>query len=338
MKKRFFTVSAIFVCLALLPFSAWAFTYYIPFYENGDGIGTGLALRNLSNTDEAEVSVTVFDQAGTLVQQTSFSLAPNGQEAEVIGDETVRRGWMLVESDRDVAGLCIVARENRITDVPFKSIVSRQIVIPHIAQDDRWDTTVFVANPNDANSNLTVFLFGKDGALLGQESYVLPVLGSERIDVADLFQSGDQTGGSILLEADRGIAAFAIYSDEEYGGFSVAGIDGRPLMVSNFDGTWTGTFTPLVDQNNLGVPCIAPRNISVDVDDRTMTGGVNMNEFGQFEWNGRIDTDGNVSGTLRDVNQGDVGWLFTGLNDDRVMFGDWEAPDGCFGTWTLERQ
>ncbi len=338
MKKRFIITAAILACLALLPFSAWAFTYYIPYYENGPGIGTGIAFRNLSATDQTEVSVEVYDQSGTLVQQTSFPLAPNGQLSTVIGDETVRHGWIFVESEQKVAGLCIVGTENGIMDVPFNRIVSTEIVIPHIAQDDRWDTTAIVSNPNDTNANLTVFFFGEDGAQISQESFELLALGSERIAVADFFQQDGQSSGSMVMEADVGIVAFAFYDNEKIGGFGSAGIDGHPLTISNFDGAWTGTFTPLVEVNDSGEPCIAPTDVPVEVNDRTMTGTVDAGESGQFDLNGRIDTDGNVSGTLSDTSQGNPSWFFTGLNDNQVMSGDWEAADGCSGTWTMQRQ
>ena len=85
-------------------------TYYIPYFDSTGVHRTGVAAQNTSGSSNAVVKFTYYDQGGNLLTSDTENLAVNGHTHFVVLPERETEGWMKVESDQLLSGLCFVAR------------------------------------------------------------------------------------------------------------------------------------------------------------------------------------------------------------------------------------
>lgn len=122
-------------------------------------------------------------------------------------------------------------------DIPFVSELSENLMIPHVAQDDDWDTSVMICNPNDTQTTLKLTYFSKKGqSLVYTPPQPLVAHGSASYNLADIFASHlPLKGGKLKLSVVQGggIAAFALYKDTKKGRSHYAGISAIPVSSTD---------------------------------------------------------------------------------------------------------
>ena len=111
-------------------------------------------------------------------------------------------------------------------DIPFINKLEKNLVIPHVAQDVKWDTTLMICNPQDNACNINVINVDNHGGMVFQKSLTLAAHGCGSYSLGTLFTG--TLGDRIYLQASSEIAAFALYSDTKSGGSYYAGINAVP--------------------------------------------------------------------------------------------------------------
>ena len=204
------------------------YTYYLPGFNTEGGNWTGVGLTNRESVAAASVNVNIFSNQGVLLRTEPISIAGGGQKASAIGSGLAAQGWVQLDSSMPLAGLCFIGSSglnSGMADVPVSETLESNLVVPHIAQNNLWDTTLMVCNPNDNAIDLQIIYRDTSGNVQDTRTYRLPAFGSEVYPLADIFSGLIPLAGSITLQGSPGIAAFALYSNLKTGGKSFAGIN-----------------------------------------------------------------------------------------------------------------
>jgi len=209
-------------------------SYYIPYYRGDDEYVTAVALRNSSGTNVAHVTVTVYDQGGSIIETEVLDpvLSARSQRAYVLRRDLQTEGWIRVDSDQKLTGFSWAAKLGddswpiNMADVTLIPELSTTLIVPHVAQDDNWYTTIYVSNPNNSRTTVTLTYVDQSGMERYTMDYYIPANGSGAYELSDLLGAGEQASdGSVEITANRGVAAFALYYDTETrGGTCYAGI------------------------------------------------------------------------------------------------------------------
>ncbi|MBN2808874.1 MAG: DUF1566 domain-containing protein, partial [Deltaproteobacteria bacterium] len=203
-----------------------AYNYYLPYLSTSQGDWTGLGLANGSKTNPAQVTITVYAQDGALKKSIPKTILTDGQQAFPITLSSVK-GWIFVESSQPLTGLAFLGNGNPalLADIPFINQLTTQLVIPHIAQDETWDTTVLICNPQSQAVTVTLKHIAQTGVINNEKSFSLPAHGSIACQLAPTFATDNTLAGKICLFATEPIGAFALYSNIRSGGSYYAGIN-----------------------------------------------------------------------------------------------------------------
>ena len=211
------------------------YNYFLPYYYSSpkQGYWTGIGLANTGMHDDTQVEVKVLGEDGnSLTGAISLSMAANGQQAFPVAAELEGSGWLHVGASNPISGLAFVGGKY-MSDIPFTEKLSTSLVIPHIAQDDIWDTSILVCNPNAVTTNLTISNFYNTGTGTGinlrEGNRTIPASGSGKYLLSEIFPGQEPLNGMVLLSTDQGIAAFALYENSKSGGEYCAGINAKQL-------------------------------------------------------------------------------------------------------------
>ena len=210
------------------PPPATDYTYYLPGFNSESGNWTGIGLTNRDPSAPATVAAKIFSNAGTPLRVETLNISAGGQKSSAIGGGLAAKGWVQLEADSPLAGLCFIGSfgsNSAMADVPVTDTLENSLVVPHIAQDNTWDTTLMICNPNDNQNSLQIIYRDVTGTELARRNYSLPAFGGAVYPLAEIFSNLIPLAGSITLEANSGIAAFALYSNLKTGGTSFAGIN-----------------------------------------------------------------------------------------------------------------
>ena len=224
---RCFILFVVFcVCGVCFAEEALPYSYYLPYFRSDSSYATALALRNTAEGEGAHVSSVVYGRDGTPLVTDERDIPSRGQTSFLIGGALdYEGGWIEVSSDQPLTGLCFVASKGADThmyDITLIDELSTEIVVPHIAQSDNWDSTVLVCNPHDSPTDITLTLVNQEGSVIESVTYHnIPAMGSRRYEIGVLGQGS----GSIEISAENGVAAFALYDNVKLPGrYSIAGI------------------------------------------------------------------------------------------------------------------
>lgn len=199
------------------------FNYYLPAYISEVNSWMGVALSNANNDHAAATRLVVYNDQGNTVTTIEKNLSASGKTAFLVTSEPLSRGWMLVISSQPLSGLAFYAKLPLMANIPFVDKLEKNLVIPHIAQDDNWETTIMICNPKDNACNVNVINVDDNGGMVAQKSIALTGNGCGSYSLGTLFTA--PLGGKIYLQATSEIAAFALYSDTKSGGSYYAGIN-----------------------------------------------------------------------------------------------------------------
>jgi hypothetical protein len=241
MKKSIFALSAsCLIVFAPAAVIAQNFEYCVPYYSSVDGTATGVGIRNLSDSDNASVEIAVYDRGGARLDLVPLNLPPGGQKAFGAAEGLSGEGSIVATSNQPLAGLCFVQRAGAfdlLADIPFSSELSKKLSIPHVAQNRKWDSTVYLANPNPVETNVELAFQGANGIELYTLAGKIPAFGSAEFPLEELLQGNEYANGSVTATSSEPVAGFALYNDLKSGGFAYAGINAVNLEPA--EGGWT---------------------------------------------------------------------------------------------------
>jgi hypothetical protein len=193
------------------------YAYYLPYMVSGNDWDTGLAVRNLSKTDSATVSVIGINSSGTTIYSNPLFISPEGQANFAVGEGLDLEGWLRIDSTQPLGGLSFIftyCSEPIMADMPFIKDLSKSLLIPHLAQTGAsWDTTVYVCNPNGSAATVTLRFVSQDGNTEVSKNYSISANGSLSVSLDDLVGSNDVKSGSVEISSDQAIGAFALYEN-----------------------------------------------------------------------------------------------------------------------------
>lgn len=278
-----------------------AYNYYVPYYSSSNGNWTGLGLANDNPAAKSLVQISVYDRAGNPLASEKKLIAVAGQEALPVAAGKNATGWMLVNSHEPLSGLAFIGfngAKTLMADIPFVAELSTDLIIPHVAQDTTWDTSILLCNPHNFSNEVYFELVNEAGYSQGIDSVKLPAMGSGEYPLAAMFAKATQKKGKILITSfDGGVAAFALYNDLKSGGSHFAGINAvdeesalrfaTPTFsyylpyFSSKNGDWTGL--ALANSDMIG-PDPAETRITVTNESGTLQAGssVPIPIWGQF--------------------------------------------------------
>ncbi len=188
---------------------------------------SGLGLRNASVGSSANITVTGYSQTGSILAVEEKTLVARGQEAFVFGAGLSCEGWILVASDQPLIGLDFfgtTGSDDHMADITLIPRLASELIVPHVAQNDQWDTTLMVCNPHAETNTLDLVFVDGSGNQVRIGQHVLPAFGSLAVELAGQLAGLVPFRGSVELSSELGVAAFALYRNLKWGGGSFAGI------------------------------------------------------------------------------------------------------------------
>jgi hypothetical protein len=191
----------------------YTYNYYIPYFVADATHWTGLGLRNCSTSLNALVLAVIYDQSGAVIATIEKTLAAGGQDAFVVGSGLVAEGWIKVSSDQPLAGICLTGLSGSTGQLAGCSLVSSLatgLVLPHVAQNAAYGTTISVCNPHSSANAVTVTLKTATGTTASTQSVTIPANGAVDYSVGDMLQGGTQSHGSVELSAAQSVAAVGV--------------------------------------------------------------------------------------------------------------------------------
>ncbi len=230
MKKVLTMVCAVILIHTAVGYAASSdiYSYYLPYFTEDSGMWTGTGLRNSDKSRNANVSILVYNQNGTVIKTEKIVLPPGGQDARVVATGASHKGWIQMISTRPLTGLCFFGKQGYkgyMADITLISNLEKALHIPHAGQNFQWDTTIMICNPNPDATTATLTFFDKDGGKLPSKNYDIPGNGSVDCALTDLVGKKEYVNGSVEISAEQGLAAFALYTDIKWeNGRSYAGI------------------------------------------------------------------------------------------------------------------
>ncbi len=207
-------------------YTSGPYKYYLPYFKSGNGYWTGLGLANSSRYEASPFKVVVYGCDGRPLAEELKILPVDGQTAFPVAATLDDSGWMYVNSHQPLSGLAFLGSSGAaslMADIPFVSDLADCLVIPHIAQDNNWDTSVLICNPQSVPVVVTLTYVDRNGESKGEQSFSLAIHGSSEYDLSEL--SNVAMSGKVYIEASGKIAAFALYSELKSGGTYYAGIN-----------------------------------------------------------------------------------------------------------------
>jgi len=207
------------------------FAYYLPYFSSANKDWTGLALTNVDMLGKVEPQITIYNESGTVQSSTKVDINIWGQTAFALKPPTINRGWIQVNSDGPLNGLAFIGTggtPSLMADIPFVKSLSTNLVIPHVAQDATWDTTLLLCNPAAQSATIRIVNFNQLGEIGAVVNKTIAAQGSARYELSTLFTGHPEIGGKINITSTTGLAGFALYSNKKSGGSYFAGINAEP--------------------------------------------------------------------------------------------------------------
>lgn len=204
------------------------YAYCLPYFYSDLGIWTGLALANRNKTQTSIVNITVYDQQGNILSKERKTITALGQTAFPIASHITGEGWILVNSHQPLSGLAFLGDGALMADIPVSSELFTNLIIPHIAQNEIWDTKIMICNPNSEEANISIKFIDQEGRERGTQVVTILGNGSRVYPLSSTFVELTSMSGRIEISSSLGITAFALYSNLKSNGGCFAGINAEP--------------------------------------------------------------------------------------------------------------
>ena len=130
------------------------------------------------------------------------------------------------------------------------------MVIYHTERRAIIGTTSFTSPiPAGTARTATFRLVKTNGNIHRTYNESIPAKGSIQLDLSDLMFIGEFTGGSIEIESQQGLAAFALYHSLKRSDSQFAGINAKITSAGVLDGAWSGMLVPSTAYDDEGDHC-----------------------------------------------------------------------------------
>lgn len=210
---------------------SYSYSFFIPYYSGLANQWTGVALRNPSNTATVHARILVYGSTGNLLMEEEETIPKKSQISRILGSGTLREGWILIKADGLLAGLSFIGTSDLaalIFDVPVTRLSATTLLLPHVAQNTVWDTTLFVCNPNDDAATVTITFVNGQGTTIATKIYPsIPAKGSATYSLASLLGTVEASNGSLEILSSEPVAAAAFFDNGKSGG---SGRSGAPVV------------------------------------------------------------------------------------------------------------
>jgi mandelamide amidase len=201
------------------------YSYNLPFFAASSTEWSGLGISNDSRAVSANLTFVAYDKDGEIVATEDKTLPANGQDAFVVGSGLSTEGWVKIQSDQPLSGLCFLGSSSTgMAYVPISKNTFSSLLIPHVVYDSFWDTEIFIANPNSALASVTLTYGSADGQTSSSVLYTLSANCSKKIELSELTNNVVAENGKVNISSSIGIVAAAICNDLKAGGGYYAGI------------------------------------------------------------------------------------------------------------------
>jgi hypothetical protein len=199
------------------------YDYYIPLFKASDTTWTGMAITNLDLKNSNSFSVTLYATDGTVLDRNyPHPLPAAGQTAMLVAKNYQGAGWFKVSSSKPLGGVSFIGNDTMF-GIPFSKNLHKRLVIAHIAQDDTWDTTIYICNPNPETASLDIGFTSQDGTVALHHTALLQKHESGVYPLANLFPDQPLLAGSVTVSSNKGIAIYTLYSNKKSGGTYTTG-------------------------------------------------------------------------------------------------------------------
>lgn len=219
--------------ILIISFVSQAFalnTYYVPVFKSKPQYWSGLGITNLARYSSADVSVTIYSQNGDILMAETKNIVAAGQDTFLAGKDLTSDGWIAVSSDQPLTGINFLGKYDEalanfyLSDVPFMKTLSNSLIIPHVAQNANWDTTLFIANPSISAAIVAVTYTNKSGSASTPYEISIPPNGGKEISLVSITGSNSIKGGYVIISSSTELAAFAIFSNLKTSNYGYTGI------------------------------------------------------------------------------------------------------------------
>jgi len=220
------------VIIALNRVGGHSHSYYLPYFRGHSNHWTAIGVKNLNRLADADITVTVYNQSGTVIDTENRNLPAFGNDNFVVAKGEADEGWIKIESDQPLRGLCFFATTGTpdyMADITFMDQVYTVLHVPHVGQGPVYDTKLYVCNPNDTTTVVEVRFISKAGNVLYTTTKEIPGNGSWQYALSNLVPDSTQANyGSLEIIGTQRIGAFALYNNLKDSGTSYAGISAEP--------------------------------------------------------------------------------------------------------------
>jgi len=170
---------------------------------------TGIVVANPNTLTDANVTVSAFTDAGTLIGTPApWVVSAQGKKAQTFKSlfpGQTGTGWIKIESDIDVLAFNVYGNtvSGGLAAIP-SSQLGESLVLPHFVSNAAWWTGVAVVNPGTSLSNVTLKAYQGDGTPIEEDTFGVNPNNKLLAMVDDLLPLTQGKDGWILLETDPG--------------------------------------------------------------------------------------------------------------------------------------
>lgn len=171
------------------------------------------------------------------------------------GEKQPGIGSAQVSNSRGMAGVLMFGTEKQLSGVNLSGNLGRDLVFPHIADNQEWWTGVLIYNPHTETTVLEMNYYNESGALLGTDTQEVPI-------------RGKYVGTPGSLGFPENTAWFSVSSTLPVSGFELFGTtDGSQLAgysVVDLE-TVDGTFPEIEMHGWTGLALVNPANATAEL-------------------------------------------------------------------------
>ncbi len=186
---------------------------YYPYFQEGSGKWTGIAIANPGST-AASVTLKAFNNDGVKVGEVNTPAIPSFGRmmpqtiTGLFGSLDNQTGYLEVTANQPIVGLGLLGGDGWLAGYTAVKEQTGTLAFPHFADSDGWWTKLALANTSDDTATLSMAAYGVTGTLVGEEKNVelgpfaavvesLPFSSSDMDPVAESTKTIGILGGTL---------------------------------------------------------------------------------------------------------------------------------------------
>ncbi|MEA3347949.1 MAG: hypothetical protein U9Q39_02675 [Pseudomonadota bacterium] len=193
---------------------------YYPYFQEGSGKWTGIAIANPGAT-EARVTLKALNSDGGTVGEINNRIVPAAGRMTpqtitgLFGSLDNETGYLEVTANHPIAGLGVMGGNGWLAGYTAVEEQTGTLSFPHFADSNGWWTKLMLVNTADDNATLSMAAYGVTGTLVGEEKNVdldpfaavvenLPFSNSDVDPVAEVTKTIGILGGTLTATNSLG--------------------------------------------------------------------------------------------------------------------------------------